>query len=279
MSLAPDLVLADVPYLTLAAAHQAGISAVALCSLNWADIYRWYFSSREESGQVLAQMQAAYRHAALFLCPEPSMPMAFLANRLAIGPIAKQANAHGVTLRQQLGIAAEKSVVAVAPGGISSRFDMEKWPANQGIHWLVSKSWEVDHVDASPLEELGWSFTDILASCDAVLGKCGYGTVVECVTNGTPLLYVSRPDWPEERSLADWLDAHDAGVKVDPQRLVSGVFSDLVEAARSTSVKTCMATGAAEAAALLEAYFLQRATLPVDVQTATPTTQSDIKDS
>jgi hypothetical protein len=36
----PDLILADVPYLTLAAAARVGIPAVGLCSLNWADIYR-----------------------------------------------------------------------------------------------------------------------------------------------------------------------------------------------------------------------------------------------
>jgi hypothetical protein len=35
---APDLVLADVPWLPLDAARRAGIPAVALCSLNWYDI-------------------------------------------------------------------------------------------------------------------------------------------------------------------------------------------------------------------------------------------------
>jgi hypothetical protein len=35
---APDVLLADVPYLTLAAAARLKIPALALCSLNWADI-------------------------------------------------------------------------------------------------------------------------------------------------------------------------------------------------------------------------------------------------
>ena len=37
-----DVVLADVPYFPLAAAKVAGIPAVALCSLNWADILSHY---------------------------------------------------------------------------------------------------------------------------------------------------------------------------------------------------------------------------------------------
>ena len=36
---APDLLLADIPYLTLAAAQSAGIPRLALCSLTWAEIY------------------------------------------------------------------------------------------------------------------------------------------------------------------------------------------------------------------------------------------------
>ncbi len=35
---APDVLLADVPYLTLAAAARLNIPALALCSLNWADV-------------------------------------------------------------------------------------------------------------------------------------------------------------------------------------------------------------------------------------------------
>ena len=58
-SLEPDLVLADVPYLTLAAATQAAIPAAALCSLNWADIYRHYFTHRKEADGILAQMESA----------------------------------------------------------------------------------------------------------------------------------------------------------------------------------------------------------------------------
>src|SRR5690606_32411288 len=61
--LSPDLVLADVPYLTLAAAQRAGIAAVALCSLNWADIYRHYFADDPTAAQVLGHMEAAYNSA------------------------------------------------------------------------------------------------------------------------------------------------------------------------------------------------------------------------
>ncbi len=253
--LAPDLVLADVPYLTLAAAERAGVPAVALCSLNWADIYRHYFTGRPEAPRVLAQMEAAYRGARVFLCPEPSMPMPFLDNRLAIGTIASSGAARGQVLRERLGVDAGQALVVVSPGGVKARFPIEDWPAGQGIHWLVEAGWRVRHPDVSVIQESGYRFTDLVASCDAVLGKCGYGTVAECVANGTPLAYIPRPDWPEEACLLDWLRSHDAALAVEPHRLVSGDFAYLPAALDALRVTACQARGADQAAEWLVTHF------------------------
>lgn len=254
--LAPDLVLADVPYLTLAAAAHAGIPAVALCSLNWADIYRQYFGGRPEAPTLLAQMEAAYHSARAFLRPEPAMPMGFLDNGVAVGPIAARAGAQPEDLRARLPAGAAASrVILVAPGGIQTRFPVERWPIGQGIHWLVSADWQVRHPDVSAYQNTGLTFTEMVAACDAVLGKCGYGTVTECVTNGTPLLYVPRPDWPEEAILLEWLQAHRAALAVDPRRLDSGCFADLMEPLASLQVQTCEPAGAQQAAELIAGYL------------------------
>ena len=249
--LAPDLLLADVPYLTLAAAAQAGIPAVALCSLNWADIYRHYFSARTEAPGILAQMEAAYTSAQAFLCPEPSMPIPFLANRVSLGPIAAQGRNQREALLETLQLDSEQALVLVAPGGVDTRFAIEDWPQGQGIHWLVSERWQVRHADASPQEHTGLGFTDLVASCDAVLGKCGYGTVTECAVNGTPLLYIPRPDWPEEDTLRRWLEAHDAALPVAPHRLETGDLRNIVLEAQTLTIRRPAVTGAAQAAEYL----------------------------
>ena len=247
-SLAPDLVLADVPYLTLAAAACAGIPTVALCSLNWADIYRYYFIGRQEAGQVLGEMEAAYCSARVFLCPEPSMPMPFLNNRRAIAPITVRGENRRAELVRQLGVSEDQLLILVAPGGVKARFPMEGWPAGQGIHWLVSAEWCVSHPDVSDYQQAGFSFTDLVASCDAVLGKCGYGTVSECVASGTPLIYIPRPDWPEEQSLLDWLQARYAALAVPDSGLTDGDFRDIIPQLRQLSVRCCEPAGAAQAA-------------------------------
>ncbi|VAW78590.1 hypothetical protein MNBD_GAMMA15-620 [hydrothermal vent metagenome] len=250
-----DLVLADVPYLTLAGAAQSGIPAFALCSLNWADIYRHYFHQRPEAIRVLVQMEAAYASAQIFFCPEPSMSMAFLDNTLAVGPIARQGKDCRLQLNHTLDLAENAALILIAPGGIDTRFPVENWPHGQGIHWLVSERWQVDHPDISTLSETGLSFTDLLVSCDGVLGKCGYGTVTECVVNGTPLLYIPRPDWPEEKSLLDWLTAYHAAVRIEPAWLEMGALRESVDQALGLKVKPCIANGAEQIADTLQGFI------------------------
>lgn len=256
----PDLVLADVPYLTLAAAQAAAIPALALCSLNWADIYRCYFAQRREAPRVLAHMESAYNAAQAFLCPEPAMPMPWLANKVSIGPIAAAGRDRRDELNSMLGLARDTALVLVAPGGVRTRFPMEAWPRAATIHWLVSATWQLRHPRATAFEHTGMCFTDLVASCDAVLGKCGYGTVTECVVNGTPLLYLPRPGWPEEPVLLDWLDAHRAAVEVPAARLARGELADSVAAAGRLQVKRCQPVGAEQAAALLQSYLQPSAT-------------------
>ena len=100
--IAPDLVLANVSYLTLAGAAAAGIPAYALSSLNWADIYSHYAkqsgTANSTAGKIHDQILAAYRSAHAFLQTEPSMPMLDLPNRRAIGVVARE----GVNRREEI---------------------------------------------------------------------------------------------------------------------------------------------------------------------------------
>ena len=85
----PDLLLADIPYRLLLAARQAGIPAVALCSLNWAAMHAVYCDGAADGAVIRAQMLAGYAAADSFLTPAPSLPMPELDNVHAIGPIAR----------------------------------------------------------------------------------------------------------------------------------------------------------------------------------------------
>ena len=88
-ALQPDLLLANVPYLSLAAADVARVRAAAMCCLNWADIYCHYCKRDADSAAIHAQMLAAYNSAECFLKVQPAMPMPDLLNARSVGPIAQ----------------------------------------------------------------------------------------------------------------------------------------------------------------------------------------------
>lgn len=247
--LAPDLVLANVPYLTLAAARVAGIPAAALCSLNWIAIYRHYFGDRPEAGRILDHMLGAYRGAAAFLQPEPGMPMEDLPNRMPIGPLARSGVNRRAELERRLGLSQGTRLVLVALGGIELRLDMDSWPRIPGIYWFAPASLGASRAEVSAIEALGLHFTDLLRSCDAVVGKPGYGTFTEAAVNGVPVLYVCRGDWPEEPYLIRWLQRHGRCLEIERSALERGLLGGALEALwRLPAVSPPPPSGVAQAA-------------------------------
>jgi hypothetical protein len=229
-ALAPDLLFANVPYLSLAAAASVGIPSVAMCSLNWADIYAHYCHDRPEAAEIHAQMLDAYSSAACFLRPMPAMPMENLANRRSIGPIARRGGNRRAELGARLGISDADRLVLIAMGGIAFRLPLDRWPRIPGVRWVVLSSWEVHHPDAIELESLSMDFTDVLASCDALLTKPGYGSFAEAACNGVPVLYLDRKDWPEAPYLVEWLKRQGRAVEVERGALEQGAIAVQLEA-------------------------------------------------
>lgn len=255
-ALGPDLVLADVPYLSLAAARAAGIRAVALCSLNWADIYAPYCGHLPGAGRVLAEMTQAYAAVDLFLQATPHLPMAWIPRRRAIAPVAPATVAGRAATRARLGLTEDVRLLLVALGGIDTRLPLEHWPPIPDALWLVPQSWGMaaDHV--RPVTASGPAFSDLLAAADLVLTKPGYGTFVEAAAAGVPVLWLEREDWPETPYLERWLTRHVANASLSPVALSDGstsaVVERLLERGRRPSTRF---SGAVEAARALDALL------------------------
>ncbi|MHB1293190.1 MAG: glycosyltransferase family protein [Sulfuricella sp.] len=226
-ALAPDLLFANVPYLSLAAAACAGIPAVGMCSLNWADIYAHY---RPEAPEIHSQILDAYNSAACFLRPLPAMPMDNLTNSRAIGPNARLGRNRRAEMEARLGISPGDRLVLIAMGGIAFRLALDSWPRIPGVRWVVLSSWQVHHPDAVELESLEMDFTDVLASCDALLTKPGYGSFAEAACHGVPVLYLDRKDWPEALYLVEWLKRQGRCMEVERAALERGAIAAQLEA-------------------------------------------------
>lgn len=217
-----DGVFSNIAYLPLAGAARAGIPSLALCCLNWADLFAHYFGVESWAAGIHGDMLAAYRSAACFLRPAPAMVMPSLANTRDIGPIA--------ALGKRTTLAPEGvRTVLVAMGGVAHRLPVEDWPDRPDVCWLVQSDWRCRHPRALAWDEMGLSFTDVLASVDGVVTKPGYGMVTEAACNGTAVLYQRRDDWPEQDDLIPWLERHGRCRELAAVQLADGDFLDDLE--------------------------------------------------
>lgn len=256
---APDLVFADAPYLTLAAAAEVGIPAVAMCCLNWADIYWYYCGGLAEAAPIHQQIVAAYNSAAIFLRTEPTMPMPTLNNGQTIGPVAAvgRNRRDEIAARWQLG--ADEKLVLLSMGGIAYRPPLEQWPRMGGLRFIVQRDWQVRRDDVLELESLSMPINDVIASCDLLLTKPGYGSFTEAAAVGVPVAYVARDDWPEQPFLVEWLQRHVACAEVPRSDWENGdldsTLYSLLEQGRSTPVTP---EGGAQAATVLRRFLGHR---------------------
>lgn len=249
-SLAPDLVLANISALPLAGARRAGIPALALCSLNWADQFAYLYGDAPWAGPIHAELQDAYASADAFLRCVPAAPMPTLRNVVDVPPIARVGRADRAALAARLG-AKDDRLVLVVMGGIGFDLPVAAWPRVDGIRWLVRDPLCAARADVVSYRELGWHFSDLLASVDAVVTKPGYGMFVESAAAGVPLLYLRRDDWPEQDALIDWLQAEAVCAEISATQFTAGDLMPALQALWEKPRQRIAATGAEVVAARL----------------------------
>lgn len=247
--LAVDAVLSNVSYVALAAAERAGIPAAGYSCLNWHDVYAHYCGGRPEAAGLLQRMLAAYDSAAVFLRPEPGMPMSALSNLRPVGPVASRTNSRRKAVEHRLGIAAGTRLALIGFGGIELPLPFAEWVRLPGWHWLVPEPVN-GRADMTFWQEASAPFSELLASVDVVVTKPGYGTFTECAIDGVPVLYLPRPDWPESHGLIDWLRANGRCLEIALEDLFSARLADQLQSLLAMPAKSLpIASGIEETAA------------------------------
>jgi hypothetical protein len=225
-ALRPDAVLANVGWLPIAAAESMGVPAFGACSLNWADLLEARYPGRADVAPLVEWMRDAYRRADALFALEPGMPFDGYPNRVRVGPIARHGTARREALRAALGAPPEARVLLVAFGGLPMRIDTRAWRLPPGWHVVASFDGAVGTSTVRPFEALGWPYTDVLASADALVAKPGYGSYAEAGFAGRDTLEVPRDDWPESPYLSRWLAGHARVVRLPLDALRAGAFDE-----------------------------------------------------
>ncbi len=245
--LRPTLLLSNIGFVGIAAAAAAGIPAVALGSLNWADVAAAY---EVASPAMLERMRTAYRLADRAVLLTPHLPTEWLERRVRVGPVARVGRARPEALRAALGVTEGIVLALVAFGGIEGADRLAGLPDLPGVLWLADR---LERPGMRSTRGLALPFPDLLASVDLLVTKTGYGLFAEAAAAGTPLLYRERPDWPEAPGLEAWIRSVGIGrpLPADPDAIARAVG----EIRASPRPRPVPPGGVAETVAVLEGFL------------------------
>lgn len=207
-ALGVDAVIANIAYIPLAAAVSLGLPAFGVSSLNWADLLASRAHGRADVMAIAGSMRQAYAKADRLFALVPGMPFDGFERRLRAAPIARRGRADRAGLRKALGVAATQRIMMVAFGGLPMAFDTARWQLPEGWSAVMLTTGTVETPTVIAAERLGWEYIDLLASCDLLVAKPGYGTFAEAGFASRDTLVVPRDDWPEAPWLIDWLAQH-----------------------------------------------------------------------
>lgn len=240
-SVGAELVIADVPPLAFAAAHRAGVPAIALANFTWDWIYEGYAGAVAfgEAPWLIERLRGWYAEATeAWRLPLAGGFESFA--RITEWPfIARHAQHAPEAVRARLGLPADERLLLVSFGGFgASGFDLAQAAAAlRGLARVVITSSDdrlagvpdVLRVDEPALYGSGLRYEDLVSAVDIVLSKPGYGIVSECVANRTRLLFTSRGRFREYDIFVDQMPRYLPCEFLDQEALVAGRWRPSVE--------------------------------------------------
>ena len=204
------LAVSDIPPLGCAAARAAGVPGLALGNFTWDWIYEGYVPHGQARPDFLDTIHDAYRATSLTL----RLPMwggfgAMDPLRITdITLVARHAKRQPADTRAALGLPRDLALVLLSFGGYGlERFTLEglNLPGYAVVttgHTRIRSPRTKDRTPVFPIDEralydAGFRYEDLVAACDVVVSKPGYGIIAECAANGAALLYTSRGNFAE----------------------------------------------------------------------------------
>lgn len=262
------VVVSDVVPFALRAAEMAGIPSCCLSNFTWDYIYSSFGEGvRERYSKMLLHLeQELYSRASVYLRLPGACPCLPQLEEVAIDipMIARTSKVDCREVRERLGLDDAHKVCLVMLGGHRlsgvGSFSVHDIILPDGWICIMTPSiWRDMSEDGSTpvpehvrvIPDADAYMPDIIECSDVVLGKVGFGTVGECLSSKTPLVYVKRENFAEEENLIRLLESHQSGFEISKETFVSGDWRFVDDVVATLNPIQISAHGARVAAQLI----------------------------
>lgn len=233
------LVVADIPPVAFASAAAAGIPSVAFGNFTWDWIYGGFPGFDQAAPGVRDRIREAQSLATVALRLPFAGGFDGMTNIADVPLVGRRASIPRSEVRLRLHLDDARPVVLATFGGHGGNVPLARAADNREF-LVVATDYEVgtstpEHpnlrvVRAEELQRAGLTYTDLLAACDVVATKLGYGIVSECLLNGVPLLYTLREHFVEQEAFMREMPAVMRSQLISREDLRSGHWAPAVAA-------------------------------------------------
>jgi hypothetical protein len=215
------LVVGDIPPFPLEVAAEMEIPTAFVGNFTWTGIYMPYVAAAPESSSarvcgLLATMAAQYCGVTRAFHTPLSIPMPeFLAERVTkVNHIRRPFRDVRAALHDRFDISRDKKIALISIGQWGMDLAWERLCDFPDLAFvsLNTPAAARPYVIDIPYPE--FRSQDLAASVDVVVAKAGYGTIVECMAGGVPLVYPPRAGFCEQPALEAGLAAWGNGIRV-----------------------------------------------------------------
>lgn len=226
---------ADIPAIPLAAAQRAGIPEVAIGNFSWDWIYADY-AARDPRWEFFVQkFRAVYETAGLLLRLPFAPPMEQFPVRKDIPLLASPGRAERKKIAAITGAPPGKPWVLLSFTALAlDAAALENIATLRSAYeFFCVQPMQFPGSCIHALDRSRVRFADILASCDIVISKPGFGLVSDCIANRKPLVYADRSDFAEYPYLVAGISRYLRNVHIPSAKLYSGEWRPYLQALES----------------------------------------------
>lgn len=201
----PGMIVADIPFLAGDVAAAAGVPCVGMSNFTWDWIAEPFVAARPDRRPLLDAVRRSYATmTAILRLPLGGVSDAFR-QVVEVPLVANRATRDPADVLRALGIDAKddrpRALFGVR-GAVPTATLAAAARAADDILLLCPAAAPGDVppgvVPVALGTATGLDFSDVLAACDVVVGKMGYGLVAECIASGTALLWPRRTGFRED---------------------------------------------------------------------------------
>jgi hypothetical protein len=225
------LVVADIPSAPIEAAKAAGVPAVAVGNFGWDWIYEEFAELDPSWDDISRAIAEGYGMADLLLRLPFAEPMRAFRRTEDLPLVARPGRLRRKDLAQLTGANPDARWVLLSFTSLDwsdlALAEVEAIPDTE-FFTVLPLAWDRPNIHAVDRKRMPYG--DVMASCDVVVSKPGFGVLSECVVNRKPLIYTERTDFREYAVLVEALQRCLRNIHIPSADLYAGALGPYLAA-------------------------------------------------